>query len=144
MGYEKKKKKRFLAQNLQKFGEKKKGWKNLTGLLEAAHEPSQHYLLTGARARNLPDFLFPSQFSPFPLFWIDFSHFYWFALFTRVHLGLVGCGEYYNLSTDRACTWPAVNLPRWSEMIVTISWRDNNIVTQTFLDHFVTLYPVQM
>ena len=49
-----------------------------------------------------------------------------FASLTRAHLGPVGCGEYYNLSADRACTWPVANRPRWSEMIVTISWRGND------------------
>ena len=50
-----------------------------------------------------------------------------FASLTRAYLVPVDCGEYYNLSADRACTWPVANHCRWSKMIVTISWRGNNI-----------------
>ena len=35
-------------------------------------------------------------------------------------------------SVDRACAWPAANRPRWSAMIVTISWRGNNNRQQRF------------
>ena len=37
------------------------------------------------------------------------------------------CGEYYNLNSDRACTWLVANHPRWGKMIVMISWWVNNI-----------------
>ena len=33
------------------------------------------------------------------------------ASLTRAHLGPVGCGEYYNLNADKACTWPVANHP---------------------------------
>ena len=56
-----------------------------------------------------------------------------FASLTRAYLVPVGCGKYYNLSADRACTWPVANRSRWSEMIVMISWRGNNITQQRFV-----------
>ena len=41
-------------------------------------------------------------------------------------------GNVYNLSADKVCTWPVASHPRWSEMIVTISWRGNNIGNSAF------------
>ena len=43
---------------------------------------------------------------------VSLSKIYQFAMLTRVHLGPVVCGEYYNLSADRACTWPVAIHPR--------------------------------
>ena len=54
------------------------------------------------------------------------------ALLTRAYLGPVVCGECYNLSADGACAWPAANRPRWSKMIVVISWRGNDNGQQRF------------
>ena len=34
------------------------------------------------------------------------------ASVTRVHLVPVGCGEYYNLSANRACAWSVANRHR--------------------------------
>ena len=48
-----------------------------------------------------------------------------FASLTRAYLGPVGCGECYNQSADGACACPVANCPRWSQMVVMISWRGN-------------------
>ena len=36
------------------------------------------------------------------------------------------CGEYYNLSADRMCAWPASVLGE-AKVIVTISWQGSNL-----------------
>ena len=69
------------------------------------------------------------------------------ASLMRAYLGPVICRKCYNLSANGACAWLAANCPRWSEMIVVISWRGNNnrqqrfdLMERCYLNQFIYLF----
>ena len=51
---------------------------------------------------------------------------------TMAYLRPVSCRKCYNLCDDGICAWPVANCPRWSKIIVAISWQDNKINIKNF------------